>query len=297
VTIARLVQVFGEAAGVAPADPAKLGAKLAAHLAGGRASWPNVALEPETFVAHLARHAGKTAAPETFVDTVHGTDLYLAWGVCQRDKAALTYFEERFMAQVPLFVLRVRVGRDVVDEVQQKLRESLLLGVSPSGRGAAAEDAPHPKIADYSGRGPLGGWLRMAAVRTALNHVRSPCASFEPLQQELSSCSDPELAYLQERAGREFAEAFGRVLGKLAPEDRAILRLHYLQGLTMDQLARAYKTPRSTIARRITRVREQIVTETEALLRVELRLSPSSIASVIRQARSQLQVTITRLLK
>ena len=64
----------------------------------------------------------------------------------------------------------------------------------------------------------------------------------------------------------------------------------------MDQLARLYKTPRSTIARRVAEAREKILEATESLLRDERRLSPSAVASVIRQAKSRLDVTITRLL-
>ena len=65
----------------------------------------------------------------------------------------------------------------------------------------------------------------------------------------------------------------------------------------MDQLAHLYKTPRSTIARRVAEARQQVLQSTEALLRDERRLTPSAVASVIRQARSQLDVTITRLFK
>jgi RNA polymerase sigma-70 factor (ECF subfamily) len=276
-----------------PDHPSALENKLQEHVDKGREAWPKVAIDPETFVAHLARHAKKADCPEAFVDTVHGSDLYLACGACRHDKAALAYFEEHFMTQVPLFIMRVRVGRDVVEDVQQKLRENLLLGRAAASGNA---DELQPKIAEYSGRGALGGWLRMAAVRTALNHIRSPATS-EPVREDLSFSTDPELAYLKESARTEFGDAFRRVLEGLDPEQRTILRLHYVQGLTMDQLARLYKTPRSTVARRIAKVREQIVAETEALLREEWRLSPSAVASVIRQARSQLQLTITRLLK
>lgn len=286
----RLVQLFAEHSGVTAENPEALARKLAAHVAAGRAAWPEVALDPETFVVHLARHAAKSDAPEAFVESVHASDLYLACGVCERDRASLAYFEEHFMARVPYFILRVRVDRDAVDEVQQKLREQLILGASESAEC-------RPKLAEYSGRGALGGWLRVASVRTALNHVRSTAKPTEELHEDLSFSSDPELAYLKERARSEFGDALRRVLDGLGPEERTILRLHYIQGLTMDQLARTYQTPRSTIARRVAKVREQIVAETESLLREEWRLSPSAVASVIRQARSQLQVTITRYLK
>lgn len=125
----------------------------------GQAAWPKIAITPESFLEHLALHVKTSEA----LATVHGSDLYLACAVCQRDRAAIAYFEEHFMARVPDYVLRVRVGRDVVDEVQQKLREQLLMG---------SEGKP-PKLAEYSGKGALGGWLRVTAVRTALNHLRA----------------------------------------------------------------------------------------------------------------------------
>jgi RNA polymerase sigma-70 factor (ECF subfamily) len=87
------------------------------------------------------------------------------------------------------------------------------------------------------------------------------------------------------------------VLAGLDANERTILRLHYIEGMTMDQLARLYKTSRSTIARRVAEARQEIVASTEALLRDEKRLTPSAVASVLRQAKSQLEVTITRLLQ
>jgi RNA polymerase sigma-70 factor (ECF subfamily) len=274
----RLAQLFGEKSGLA-VDAARLTALVAA----GRDAWPKIALPPEAFVEHLAMHAKTTAA----LDAVHAADLYLACGVGRHDRAALAYFEQHFMARVPDYILRIRVGREVVDEVQQKLRESLLMGT---------ERRP-ARISEYSGKGALGGWLRVTAVRTALNHVRGAGPATEGLGDELSLAADPELAYVKEQANDLFKDAFERVLAALDANERTILRLHYMDGLTMDQLAQLYKTPRSTIARRVAEARQQILAATETLLRDERRLSPSSVASVIRQARSQLGVTITRLLR
>lgn len=247
-----------------------------------REAWPKIAIPSASFVEHLARHVKTSEA----LAAVHASDLYLACAVCQHDRAAIAYFEEHFMARVPEYVLRVRVGRDVVDEVQQKLRENLMMG---------SEGKP-PKLAEYSGKGALGGWLRVTAVRTALNHVRAAGPSPQELGEQMSLAGDPELAYVKEHAHDLFDDAFKRVLGALDESGRTILRLHYIDGLTMDQLARLYKTPRSTIARRVSEARQQILQATEALLRDERRLSPSALASVIRLGRSRLEVTITRIL-
>lgn len=61
------------------------------------------------------------------------------------------------------------------------------------------------------------------------------------------------------------------------------LRLHSFDGLTMDPLAHLYKT----LCRR--EARQEVLASTENLLREEGGMSPSVIASVIRQARSQIQ--------
>ena len=273
---ASFERLFREKTGLVVED-----CKVSAVLERGREAWPKIVIAPEKLVDHLALHA-KTAAA---LEAIHASDFYLACGVCQQDRAALAYFEEHFMARVPDYVLRIRVGRDVIDEVQQKLREHLIMG---TGKG--------PKIAEYSGKGALGGWLRITAVRTALNHVRSAGPRTEGLDDEVSITSDPELAYVKEHAQDLFSDAFKRVLAGLDANERTILRLHYIDGLTMDQLARLYKTPRSTVARRVAEARQQILAATEGLLRDERRMTPSAVASVIRQARSQLQITITRLL-
>jgi RNA polymerase sigma-70 factor, ECF subfamily len=242
-----------------------------------RAAWPKIAISEDTFTAYVEERA------RDFLDKVHGNDLYVACGVLNKDRAALHIFEEQFMARVPDYVLRIRAGRDVVDEVTQLLRERLIM---------------NEKIAEYSGKGALGGWIRVAAVRTALNHLRKndpTGAGASELGEEISAAGDPELSYVKEHSRDLFTDAFKRVLDKLDANERTILRLHYIDGLTMDQLAHLYKTPRSTIARRVAEARQQVLSSTENLLREEQRLSPSAIASVIRQARSQVQVTITRL--
>lgn len=268
------------------ASVAALDGALAQVLEAARATWPKIALAPEDFVAHLARHAHAAPAPLAFLESVHASDLYLACAAALHDRAALAAFEEHFMVHVPEYVLRVRIGREAVDEVQQQLRERLLMG-----DGA-------PKIAEYSGKGALGGWLRVTAVRTALNQVRgAKTGASEALREDLAVAGDPELAYVKEHAHDLLNDAFKRVLAGLDANERAILRLHYFEGLTMDQLARLYQTPRSTIARRVAEARTAILAATENLLRDERRMSPSAIASVIREARSRLEITISRLLE
>lgn len=248
-----------------------------------RRAWPDLAVPTEAFVAHLARHVGSLAA----LATVHVADLFLAFAVASHDRAALSIFEERYLSHVPDYVVRVRAGKHTVDEIVQKVREALVLGA----------EGKSPKILEYSGKGPLGGWLRVVASRTALNHVRASGPKTESLGDDATFSGDPELAYVKEHTQALFQDAFRRVLAGLDANGRTILRLHYIEGLTMDQLSVLYKTPRSTIARRVAEARTAVLEATESLLRDEKRLSPSSIASVLRLAQSRLDVTMSRLLE
>src|SRR5215475_13883246 len=124
--------------------------------AAAAAAWPDVALGPEAFARHLARHAG--ADPEGYLAAVHAEDLYLACACSAHDAAAIRALEARHLARVPAALARLRATPDRADEVAQRLRERFLVGARA--------------IADYSGRGPLAAWVRVAAVRTLLSMLR-----------------------------------------------------------------------------------------------------------------------------
>jgi RNA polymerase sigma-70 factor, ECF subfamily len=247
--------------------------------ADGARAWPTVQLEPEVFARYLADRSD--AAP------AHVSDMYLACAALEGKREAHAEFEKHFIANVQTYIARVSVERAVVDEVQQQLRMQLLLG----------DTEKKPKLREYAGRGPLGAWLRMVAVRTALNHLRSVGTVLESDQDGVGIASDAELAYAQARSDTVFAQAFKKVLDDVTPEARAILRFHYMGGMTMDQLATMFNTSRSGIARRIAEAREAILANTERVLREEHGLAPSRIASMVRRADSQLNVTISKLLK
>jgi RNA polymerase sigma-70 factor (ECF subfamily) len=159
----------------------------------------------------------------------------------------------------------------------------------------------HPKIADFSGRGPLATWLRAAAVRTALNHRQTTHREISVGDEEWSrmpgSGSDPELAILRTRFRKEFGEAFEQALQTLTQQDRNLLRLHLLDGLSIDKLAVMFQTHRSTVARWIQKSRELLVVETKKGLAEKLKVSNAELEELMGLVRSQLDVSINRYLR
>ncbi len=243
----------------------------------GRSRFPGVQLEEGRFASHLA----------TLERPGEDPDLYLACACAAGDAAAHRVLEEQVLSQVPLFVSRVTTSPDVTAEIRQDLRERLLVG-----RGDA-----RPRIAEYAGQGPLGGWVRVAALRMALD--RAGDARREEAMAEVPALAtpvDPELALLRERYRDSYQTALRDALGALAVKERAVLRLSVVDGLSIDAIGRAYRVHRATAARWVVGAREQLLKHTYALLGERLQLRESELRSLATALRSELHLSLGRLL-
>ena len=172
------------------------------------------------------------------------------------------------MAQVGIYVRRVGDGDQFVGDVRQALRTRLLVA-APGGA---------PRIADYAGRGPLGAWVRVAAVRVAIDLRRSQ--GQEPLpasgEHDASPADDPELALLKARHSAAYADALRAAMASLSAKERNLMRMHFVDGLSIDRIGVAYQVHRATAARWIEALRERLLAETYRQLGELLRPNPRS---------------------
>jgi RNA polymerase sigma-70 factor (ECF subfamily) len=257
------------------------------------ARWPGCRMTPEAFAEYLmerfrTRDDGIGAFASLALD-----DLYLAAACATGDPAALAALERGPLAEVGAFVAHIDRSPAFADEVRQLLRERLLVP-APGAPGKP------PKISEYAGRGPLGAWLRVAAVRAALNARRGTREKRRAAEVEAralrSPIPDPELDYLAARYGRELTSAFEATLAALPIDQRNVLRLHYLDGLGIDAIADLYRVHRSTAARWLERARRQVLEHTRRSLAERLALSSTELDSLIGLARSRLEITLSRVL-
>jgi RNA polymerase sigma-70 factor (ECF subfamily) len=256
-------------------------------LAAARAAWPTLAVPAEAFVAHLSE---RQPGPDEASASWHTSDLYLACALTRGEPAALTVFEARYMPIVEAAVTRMRLSRAKLDELKQTLRLQLLTAV-PGAR---------PKIAEYSGRGELGGWLRVAAVRAAVKLERRMTEILledETLAAVPALAPDPELAYARRAAQASFKSAFKEALATLPPVEQNVLRQHYLDRLSLDQIGALERVHRTTVARWLRDARRALLSRTRRLLMAKMRVSASECESLIRQARSRFDITLTSLLE
>jgi RNA polymerase sigma-70 factor (ECF subfamily) len=109
-----------------------------------------------------------------------------------------------------------------------------------------------------------------------------------------AGAADPELDYLKTRCKDDFREAFVHALGSLTTDERNALRLHHLDGLTLDETAAVCQVGRATAARWLANARARILRETERRLTARLALEGRDVDSMLRLVQSQLDVSIRR---
>jgi RNA polymerase sigma-70 factor (ECF subfamily) len=146
----------------------------------------------------------------------------------------------------------------------------------------------------------LTAWVRVVATREAARMLprarRELSAADEELAGLIAPDDDPEVGYLKRLYRDEFKLAFTAAVDALEARDRLLLRQHALDGLSIDQLGALHDVHRATAARWVEAAREAVLTGTHRELVRRLRLSRTELASVMRLIRSQLDVSLPRLL-
>lgn len=283
----------------------RLERRLTAIVAAARARWPSLGLGAEDLVAELAARIaqGPGGAPhdagelEEALARVHAEDVYLACACARADPAALAAFEATFFADVDAALARAGVRAAAGDDVKQAVRAKLFV----------AAPARPPKIAEYSGRGDLKSWFRIVAVREAISETRKAKGRRELLVDDadegsaggaggVAAANDPELVYLRAQYGAEFRSAFAAAVASLSSHERNLLRHHYVERLSIDRIGGLYRIHRMTAARHLTAVRERVVERTREELAARLRVGPRELNSLMRLIKSEVQVTLQRLL-
>ncbi len=261
--------------------------QIAALFQASRRRWPAVEVERDAFVLHLTSCLPAGEAGRAALTSMHATDLYLACAATLGQADGLEAFEREMIRDVPRFVAHLDDTRDFADELMQQLRMHLWLVPGPDAR---------PRIATYAGLGPLGGWLRVAAVRTALNMKRAAHRRRDAAEHPLPRTTDPELAYFGRLYREQLRDAVQTTLAALPLDQRNVLRLHYLDGLNIDRIGAIYRVHRATIARWLDRTRQRILRETRRLLTARFAIAPRELDGVIGLAHSQLELSLRRVL-
>ena len=291
--MATLAELFIESLGDAPrpaSDLAALDAALARAIDDARARWPGVDVAPELYVRHLASRVPDDTAAATALAGLETADLYLACACARGVARAIELFDAHHFADLAIALRRLRLDDAVLDEVKQQLRVQLFV---PDGDEL-------PDIALYAGRGELRLWVRSTGVRAALKLLRRD-RRLDPdgddaLAEVAADVDDPLLVHLKQTYAAEFKAAFGEAVAALTPRQRNLLRHHLVDALSIDEVGRIYRVHRATAARWVAGAREELMATTLRLLRGRLAIAPADLESIVRLVRSQLDLSIHRVL-
>jgi RNA polymerase sigma-70 factor, ECF subfamily len=254
----------------------------------GRAAWPELVVDDGRFGQFVAARIGGHDGESVAAGDLYVEDLYLACACLDGLPRALAAFDACHLATVPRHLTRIDRSPSFADEVCQRLRERLFV----------ADGAEPPRMAAYSGRGPLGVWVKVAAVRLALNLRRNQREVPLGRGDEPIVDGNAELLLLRQRFRADFTAAFALAVAALAIDARQLLRLHFLDGVSLGELAALERVDKSTLSRRLQAAREALLRDTERYLCARLRLDDCEVLSLIRLMRSQFgDVSVARLLR
>lgn len=279
------------AIGQAGPDRAELRAWAVAAVERGRAAWPDIAVTDGELagVAAIRLAEAATRATDLGLDRLDAAELYLAAGCARGDATALDRFRARYFDVVGAALRRMGLDDAERDDVWQTLCERLLV---------ATEGEP-ARIVRYAGTGELSGLLRVAATRVALNWLerenrRRPDPDW--LDALPDTHSDPELHLLRDQHRTELKEELTGALGALSARDRAVLRLHLLERVSIDVIAGIYSVHRATAARWIAGAKEGLATLVRDRLVARWRVTDSSLPVLRSLIDSRLDLSLERLL-
>jgi RNA polymerase sigma-70 factor (ECF subfamily) len=267
-------------------DEEVLEAALAEMIEQARRAFPDVQLNDEVFVAHIARHVPEGVPLARALAQLSVADLYLACACTRGDEAATRAFEADYRDTLRAVI--ARGAPEATDEVCQRVLEHLLVGDPPA-------------LVSYAGRGRLRAWLRVVATRELYAHMRKEKRhrgkDVDELVERIEDTeADPELADLKRRYRREFKRAFAEAFATLSVRERNLLRHDLLDGSSTEAIAKLYGVHRASIARWRADLRAKLLSETQRYFRERERLDAGKLESILRLIDSQLEVSLFRLL-
>ena len=252
-------------------------------LAVGAAAWPGVTVAPDEWARFVTRRAKDDAE----LAKLKVADLYLACACARADPDALRAFETAYGRDVAVAHGRFRYVGKTADDVKQQLYEKLFTG-----------DAP--KIAEYSGKGELRTWLRVALTRMLINLTTRETRE-RPAEDALfaalpGAAEDPELEHLRRTYATELRAAFADATRLLSTRERNLLHYACVEDLGIDAIGDLYGVHRATAARWLEAARASLLKELRGALLGRLKVSSRELESIVRMMLSRVELTLERYL-
>ncbi len=239
------------------------------------------ALKPDALVGriqtavekYLLRDNPAASAREIsdFIDGVQADDLCLIVACERDDEKAWTELVARFTPTVRSAARSASSNEDAAEDLAQSIWAELY------GLRTGKDGKRSSKLAYYSGRGSLAGWLRAVVGQLAVDSYRKQSrlvqaeedTELDRIARELPSMSEgqavvsasiknPEQVISNRFTESDLQQAFNDAISELPAEDRLLVKLYYFDELRLREAGAVLGVHEATASRRLTRIHSEL---------------------------------------
>ena len=201
-----------------------------------------------------------------FIDELQADDLCLIIACERGDENAWNDLVERFTTTVRSAARSASSNEDAAEDLAQSIWAELY------GLRTRKDGAPASKLAYYSGRGSLAGWLRAVVGQLAVDTFRKQSrlvqteedtdldrlAHDASVGEVFAGIPTPEESISNRFAQSDMQQALNTAVQELAADDRLLVKLYYFDNLRLREAGTVLGVHEATASRRLTRIQTDL---------------------------------------
>ncbi len=243
---------------------------------------------------------------EEFVREIRADDLCLIIACERGDEQAWSDLVANYDSTVKSAARKVSSNNEDAEDLASSIWAELY-GLRTDGDGNKKS-----KLAYYSGRGSLAGWLRAVVSQLAIDQYRKQAKfvqieedrEFEVLANEaalsdnglVAHSDDPEVDFTKKQTANDVTDALQDSIAALEAEDRLIVKMYYFDDLKLKDIAATFGYHEATASRKLVRVQNDIRKGVERCLRERHGWSDREVKHYLSEAAAGLGISFENML-
>lgn len=251
-------------------------------------------------------NTGRNAIKQ-FVDEIRADDLCLIIACEKGDEKAWEYLVANFDSTVKSAARKISSNNDDAEDLASSIWAELY------GLRQDADGNKKSKLAYYSGRGSLAGWLRAVVSQLAIDEYRKQSRfvqveenrEFENLAEESSNhtgndlvvhhADNPEELLTRKQTSDDVSKALKYAIESLDAEDKLVMKLYYFDDLKLKEIAAMFGYHEATASRKLVRIQTEIRKSVEKKLREHHGWSETEVKRYLSETASKLGISVEKL--
>ncbi len=244
---------------------------------------------------------------KAFIDEIRADDLCLVIACERGDEKAWEDLVANFDSTVKSAARKFASNTEDTEDLASSIWAELY------GLRVDADGNKKSKLAYYSGRGSLAGWLRAVVSQLAVDQFRKQSKfvqieenrEFENLANEasennnnhhvVSHADNPEDILTEKQTAGDVSAAVREAIATLDPEDRLIMKLYYFDDLKLKDIAATFGYHEATASRKLVRVQTEIRKSVEKTLREQHGWTDDEVKRYLSDTASKLGLNLEKL--